>query len=78
MSKPQIAQKSPFIVEIVAGTYFWCACGRSSNQPYCDGSHKGSEFRPVKTEIDMKKKVAFCGCKHTATKPFCDGTHHKL
>jgi CDGSH-type Zn-finger protein len=64
MAEPLIAQKSPFKFEVVKGkNYFWCACGRSKNQPFCDGSHK---------------TVFFCGCKHSAKKPFCDGTHSRL
>ena len=60
------------------GTYWWCACGQSSNQPFCDGSHKGTEFTPVETKIDAARKVAWCGCKHSANQPFCDGSHAKL
>ncbi|MBL9036785.1 MAG: CDGSH iron-sulfur domain-containing protein [Rhodospirillaceae bacterium] len=79
MAEPVIAQKSPFKVEVVKGkSYFWCACGRSKNQPFCDGSHKGSEFSPIKHEATEDKTVFFCGCKHSARKPFCDGTHSRL
>ncbi len=76
---PNIAQKGPYGVEVEAGkTYFWCACGKSANQPFCDSSHKGSSFNPVKYTAETSKKVFFCGCKHSANKPFCDGTHNKL
>ncbi len=78
MSEPNIAQKSPYAVELEPGTYWWCACGRSQNQPFCDGSHKGSEFTPTKLELTEKKQVWLCGCKHSANKPHCDGTHQKL
>jgi CDGSH-type Zn-finger protein len=78
MSEPNIAQKGPYAKELEPGTYWWCACGKSKNQPFCDGSHKGSEFSPVKFEITEQKKVWLCGCKHCGTKPFCDGTHKKL
>lgn len=78
MSKPVIAQKEPFVLEVNPGKYFWCACGKSNNQPFCDGSHKGSEFSPVRTEITETKKIAWCGCKHSSNKPFCDGTHNKI
>ncbi len=61
-----------------AGTYWWCACGGSQNQPFCDGSHTGTGFTPVKVDIGEAKMVAGCGCKHTHTAPFCDGTHSKL
>ncbi|NOE32374.1 MULTISPECIES: CDGSH iron-sulfur domain-containing protein [unclassified Ruegeria] len=76
---PNIAQKSPIPVEVVEGkTYFWCSCGKSSRQPFCDGSHKGSAFEPVKYTADTSKKVFFCGCKHSAKRPLCDGSHSEL
>lgn len=78
MSDPVIAQKAPFVIEIEPGSYAWCACGQSHNQPYCDGSHRGSGFQPIVLKIDQKKKVAWCGCKHSKNKPFCDGTHKAL
>lgn len=78
MSEPNIPQKAPYIVSVKPGTYHWCACGKSANQPFCDGSHKGSEFFPMSIEIKEEKKMAFCGCKHSKNKPFCDGTHKNL
>ena len=78
MPTPEAPQKSPYVLELDAGTYWWCACGRSKTQPFCDGSHKGSTFNPVKLELAKKTKVALCGCKHTAKPPYCDGTHTKL
>ncbi|MFN3461034.1 MAG: CDGSH iron-sulfur domain-containing protein [Oceanibaculum sp.] len=79
MAEPQIAQKAPFKVEVEAGkTYFWCACGRSSKQPFCDGSHQGTGFSPVKFQAADTKAVFFCGCKHSARQPLCDGTHGRL
>lgn len=76
---PKIAQKAPYPVEVEAGkSYFWCACGQSANQPFCDGSHKGSEFSPVKYTAETAKKVFFCGCKHSANAPLCDGSHKAL
>lgn len=78
MAEPNIAQKAPFALDLEQGSYWWCACGKSQKQPFCDSSHKGSEFVPVKFEITEKKKVWLCGCKHTANKPFCDGTHKGL
>ncbi len=78
MADPEIAQKAPFVLELQPGTYWWCACGRSKNQPFCDGSHKVTDFTPIKTEISAPQKVALCGCKRTKTPPFCDGSHKTL
>ena len=74
-----IVQKSPYAIEVKSGSsYYWCSCGKSANQPLCDGSHKDSTFVPVKFEAEDSKTVYFCGCKHSSTKPFCDGSHSKL
>jgi len=79
MSEPTIAQKSPYPVEVEAGkAYFWCSCGNSAKQPFCDSSHKGSDFTPVKYEATETKTVYFCGCKHSASPVLCDGSHSKL
>ena len=79
MAAPAIAQKGPFAVQVESGKdYWWCACGRSKSQPFCDGSHKGSEFSPRKWTATESKDAYFCGCKHSAHAPFCDGTHSKL
>ncbi|MCZ6727239.1 MAG: CDGSH iron-sulfur domain-containing protein [Acidobacteria bacterium] len=75
MSHPVIAQRFPYVLELEPGNYFWCACGKSANQPYCDGSHKGSDFRPVLLEVTESRRVALCGCKHTGSQPLCDGSH---
>ena len=77
--KPTIAGESPIIIEVEAGkSYWWCACGKSSKQPFCDGSHKGSCFSPVKYTAEKTEKVAFCTCKHSQHTPRCDGTHKRL
>ncbi len=79
MAEPNIAQRGPYAVNVEAGkTYAWCACGRSANQPFCDGTHRGSEFTPVKFQATQTETVYLCGCKHTGHRPFCDGTHAKL
>jgi CDGSH-type Zn-finger protein len=78
MSQPIRAANGPFAVEVEAGkSYFWCACGGSKNQPYCDGSHKGSGFAPVKFDAHENETVYFCGCKATGSPPLCDGSHKK-
>ncbi len=78
MSEPTIASKRPTVVELAAGTHYWCACGKSANQPYCDGSHQGTEFKPVAFTQEVKKRVALCNCKRTGNAPFCDGAHKNL
>lgn len=78
MTEPVIAQKGPYALTLQPGTYWWCACGRSKTQPFCDGSHKDTGFTPVKFELQEAKQVYFCGCKHSRTKPLCDGTHKTL
>jgi CDGSH-type Zn-finger protein len=79
MAEPIIAQKSPYPVEVEAGKkYFWCACGRSRKQPFCDGSHKDTGITPIAYEPTESKKLWFCGCKTTKNRPLCDGSHNAL
>ena len=78
MLEPKIAQKGPYVLSMEPGKYAWCACGGSANQPFCDGTHRGTGFSPIVAEITEKKNVSWCGCKHSAKKPFCDGTHREL
>ncbi len=79
MELPEAADTSPKMTELESGkTYAWCACGRSSNQPWCDGSHKGSAFSPKVFSAEESKPAAMCMCKRTGNKPFCDGTHKTL
>ncbi len=79
MAEPVIAQKEPYGVDVEPGTeYWWCACGRSANQPFCDGSHKGTGLTPVQYAAKADRKVWFCGCKRTSNKPVCDGTHSNV
>lgn len=79
MSDPIIVQKAPMPVNVEAGkTYYWCSCGQSKNQPFCDGSHKGSDFAPVAYKAEKDGPVYFCGCKHSKNGALCDGSHSKL
>ncbi|MEM9617288.1 MAG: CDGSH iron-sulfur domain-containing protein [Pseudomonadota bacterium] len=79
MSDPEIASKAPLPVDVEAGkNYFWCACGKSKTQPFCDGSHAGTVFAPMKWTASETKRVFFCCCKRTAGQPLCDGSHNKL
>lgn len=79
MSEPVVAQKAPFPVAVEAGkSYYWCACGLSATQPFCDGSHKGTGLAPTPFKADASKTVYFCGCKTTTKAPMCDGSHSRL
>jgi len=78
MSKAKVADKKPAVVQLEAGTYYWCSCGNSKGQPFCDGSHKGSEFTPLKIDLKEPTKMALCQCKQTQNPPYCDGSHHSL
>jgi len=78
MSKATIAATEPAILRLEPGTYYWCACGKSKNQPFCDGSHEGSAFTPKEVVITQARNVALCQCKQTRNPPFCDGTHVEL
>lgn len=75
---PTIVDKKPVVMELEPGTYYWCSCGLSQNQPFCNGAHQGTEFKPVAFEVTEKKPLALCLCKHTGKAPFCDGSHHNL
>ncbi len=77
--EPTIAKKGPYAVELETGKdYYWCACGKSASQPFCDGSHKGTEFAPMAFKAAEAKTTYLCGCKHSKNAPYCDGTHAKL
>ncbi len=75
--EPIIAKKGPFAVELEAGkNYHWCTCGRSANQPFCDGSHKGTGMTPMAFTPEKSGTAYLCGCKHSKNPPYCDGSHH--
>jgi CDGSH-type Zn-finger protein len=77
--KGHVAGRVPIGVDVEPGkSYWWCACGQSKKQPFCDGSHKGSAFTPIEYKADQAKKVFFCVCKQTGNHPLCDGTHKSL
>ena len=76
--KPTIAQDGPYRMDLEPGKYFWCSCGKSANQPFCDGSHAGTSFAPEMINLTEPKTVFLCGCKHSGAKPFCDGAHADL
>jgi CDGSH-type Zn-finger protein len=78
MAEPKIAQRAPFVLKEATGTRYFCTCGHSKGQPFCDGSHKGTGFAPLKVDLTEARTVAWCGCKHSKNLPFCDGSHSKL
>jgi CDGSH iron-sulfur domain-containing protein 3 len=79
MSEPVIAQKEPYGVDVEKDhEYWWCSCGKSASQPFCDGSHKGTGLAPIQYTAKRDQTAWFCGCKKAATAPLCDGTHSNL
>ena len=79
MGKPLVPQLTPYFIDVEEGrSYEWCACGRSVNQPFCDGSHDGTGIEPVSYTAETTRRVLFCGCKATKRRPICDGAHNSL
>lgn len=78
-SNPVVAQKSPYAVDVEAGKSYWfCTCGKSTTQPFCNGGHQGSDFAPKEYKAEKSETVYFCGCKHSGNGMTCDGSHQKL
>lgn len=76
--KPLVARCEPTVLTLEPGIYWWCACGRSKTQPFCDGTHDITDIKPVKLRLRETSEVALCNCKYTAKKPYCDGTHERM
>ncbi len=73
-----MSKEMPIVMDLEPDTYYWCSCGKTKNQPFCDGSHEGTEYSPVEFAITEKKQVALCNCQRTQNAPYCDGAHKKL
>ena len=75
---PKIAAKAPAVLDLEPGTYWWCSCGLSAKQPFCDGAHKGTGFTPMAFTAGEAKEAYLCQCKVSKNPPYCDGAHKAL
>jgi len=75
MAKPHVPGQRPVVLDMAPGTYYYCTCGLSTNQPFCDGNHQGTEFLPQEFVVDEQQRLALCQCKYTKEAPHCDGAH---
>lgn len=78
MSSPHVYSKSPVAATLESGSHFWCSCGQSEDQPFCDGAHAGTDFGPKKFFVAEKTQAYLCNCKHTKNAPYCDGSHKQI
>ena len=78
MAEPNVFDTKSVRLDLQPGKYYWCACGSSKNQPWCDGSHKGGPFTRVELAVEEPRQASMCLCKHSKNKPFCDGSHKPL
>lgn len=77
--KPEIADRKPAVVSLTEGEkYFFCSCGKSAKQPFCDGSHKDTDFKPMVFTSEKSGDAYLCQCKHSNKLPYCDGSHKNL
>ena len=73
-----MSEDHPIILDLEPGTYYWCSCGKTKNQPFCDGSHEGTSYLPMEFTIAKKEQVALCNCQRTQDAPYCDGSHENI
>ncbi len=73
-----MSDQHPIVLDLEPDTYYWCSCGKTKNQPFCDGSHEGTTFLPIEFKITEKKEVTLCNCQRTSDGPYCDGSHENI